>query len=224
MDPEETFKLSPTSAASDSSSQVYCENDNHPKESGELKDQSSILPELSFMETFMADFDPTGFAFLENEKVPAAVEEDTLNTPEPMIESGNDFLFHRTFTEPVHYKTSSVSLELRGDVITDCAVTERKMVYQNILPRQSKPTQRVEPVKRWAADTHHSEQEEDEEEEAEKENPLLSIPLLVLALILLVIITSLLGLSPGRALLVTSLSLGLSATYHFLMTDVTYRT
>ena len=217
MDPEETFKLSPTSAASDSSSQAYCENDNHPKESGELKDQSSILPEISFLETLMADFDPINFACLENEKVPAAVEEDTLNTPEPMIESGNDFLFHRTLTEPVHYKTSSVSLELRGDVITDCAVTERKMVDQHILPRQSKPTQRVEPVKRWAADTHYSEQEEDEEEE--KENPLLSIPLLVLALILLVIITSLLGLSPGRAVLVTSLSLGLAATYHFLMTD-----
>merc|ERR1712052_27534 len=70
MDPEETFKLSPTSAASDSSSQAYCENDNHPKESGELKDQSSILPEISFLETFMADFDPTNFACLEHEKVP----------------------------------------------------------------------------------------------------------------------------------------------------------
>jgi len=116
---------------------------------------------------------------------PEMFVEETLNTPQPMLEIRSPFIFRR-----------------REDVESDCTPKQDTARLQTIKPDQHpqlqeeqerRPTMRVEPLKRKVGPTEDlkEDEKEDEEEKGEKGNSLLSyFPCIVLGLIVLMIVAS----------------------------------
>merc|ERR1712066_1189491 len=129
-----------------------------------------------------------------------------------------------------------VNLQLRGDIVKDCAVREKvesleplrtveRKTVENLEPLRTpgrKPTQRVQPMKRNVTINSNLSEDDDEEDDDEddKENALLSnFPFMVVALILVLIVATPLGVSSVTAVLFTLLSLGSAALYQSVSTS-----
>merc|ERR1712066_907710 len=130
-----------------------------------------------------------------------------------------------------------VNLQLRGDIVKDCAVREKvesleplrtveRKTVENLEPLRTpgrKPTQRVQPMKRNVtinSNLSEDDDEEDDDEDDEKENALLSnFPFVVVALILVLIVATPMGVSSVTAVLFTLLSLGSAALYQSVSTE-----
>ena len=223
---QKDLKMSPASFKSYCNSPEY---EFHPVEQNDLKmsppssllsspvyqDPQEELSELSSLESFMNNYGLCDVANMESDEVPTTLmENETLNTPNPIMD--DPFSFQASFPsmrprpETLFFKSSPVNLELRGDIVRDCAVQQRNAIETV----ETRPTQRVEPMKRNETENSIREEDSEEEEEEEKENTLLrNFPFLVLVLILLVILTSHLG--PACAGMFTLLCVGLSAVYQF---------
>merc|ERR1712066_394008 len=201
--------------------------------------ESEILSEMDSLGNSVADFpcfDPSNIPSLENEDIPTVVTSlsdpatDDINTPDPFSETNDVFLEAFKlggFSGPKlqNFKSTPVNLQLRGDIVKDCAVrekvesleplitVERKTVenleplttVENLEPLRTpgrKPTQRVQPMKRNVTINSNLSEDDDEEDDDEddKENALLSnFPFMVVALILVLIVATPLGVSSVTA-------------------------
>jgi len=168
-----------------------------------------ILSEMDSLDNSVADFpcfDPSNIPSLENEDIPIVVTSlsdpatDDINTPDPFSETNDVFLEAFKlggFSGPKlqNFKTTPVNLQLRGDIVKDCAVrekvesleplrtVERKTVenleplttverktVENLEPLRTpgrKPTQRVQPMKRNVTINSNLSEDDDEEDDDE---------------------------------------------------------
>ena len=171
---------------------------------------------------------------LEISDIPTVVEtydtemsaEQTLDTPQPMLESfnslNNNFSSLNPFLEQGE-RSTPFTFTRREDVVSDCSVKQDRPQVQIIQPEHHqelqeqparRPTLRVEPWKREAETSLDS---EEEEEEGKKGWEVLSyFPHLVVAVILVVMLVSMLGLTSHHVIglgLATLTSVGAGALY-----------
>merc|ERR1712066_13162 len=178
-------------------------------------------------------FDPSNIPSLENEDIPTVVTSlsdpatDDINTPDPFSETNDVFLEAFKlggFSGPKlqNFKTTPINLQLRGDIVKDCAVREKVENLEPLRTPGRKPTLRVQPMKRNVTINSNLSEDDDEEDDDEddKENALLSnFPFMVVALILVLIVATPLGVSSVTAVLFTLLSLGSAALYQSVSTS-----
>jgi len=166
---------------------------------------------------------------LEISDIPTVVKEmsaeQTLDTPQPMLESfnslNNNFSSLNPFLEQGE-RSTPFTFTRREDVVSDCSVKQDRPQVQIIQPEHHqelqeqparRPTLRVEPWKREAETSLDSE----EEEEGKKGWEVLSyFPHLVVAVILVVMLVSMLGLTSHHVIglgLATLTSVGAGALY-----------
>merc|ERR1712183_1157005 len=127
---------------------------------------------------------------------PEMFVEETLNTPQPILEPFN--CFPDIFPSMKPEIRSSFIFTRREDVVSDCTAKQDTARLQTVKPdlhhhqleeQERRPTMRVEPLKREVGPTEDL--KEDEEEKEEEGNPLLSyFPCIVLGLILVMIVAS----------------------------------
>jgi len=181
-----------------------------------------ISPEISNILDYITCFDTPTLESASPDQIPIFVnsqelcedQDETLNTPQPILEPFNSFAASFSSSspssQPVSFRASPVRLTRREEIVTDCAVKQRTRV-ENIEPphrqeyQEMRPTLRVAPSMRYEKES--LETEEDEEDE-DKGNTLLSyFPFLVLALILAVVAGNLVGVSGHHVMLVGLVSL-----------------
>merc|ERR1712066_1166803 len=103
-------------------------------------------------------FDPSNIPSLENEDIPTVVTSlsdpatDDINTPDPFSETNDVFLEAFKlggFSGPKlqNFKSTPVNLQLRGDIVKDCAVREKVESLEPLRTVERKTVENLEPLR-----------------------------------------------------------------------------
>merc|ERR1712066_721162 len=123
--------------------------------------ESEILSEMDSLDNSVADFpcfDSSNIPSLENEDIPTVVTSlsdpatDDINTPDPFSETNDVFLEALKlggFSGPKlqNFKTTPINLQLRGDIVKDCAVREKVESLEPLRTVERKTVENLEPLR-----------------------------------------------------------------------------